>query len=50
MQKFSIVCEHDSVRKLNGFLLLRDVAFPLANQMAGKRRCEQNIPPNGNQA
>ena len=33
-----------------GFLLLSDVAFPQANQMARKGRCERNIPPNGNQA
>ena len=49
-QKSSFVCKHDSARKLNGFLLLSDVAFPQANQIAGKGRCERNIPPNGNQA
>ena len=49
-QKSSFVCKYDSARKLNGFLLLSDVAFPQANQIAGKGRCERNIPPNGNQA
>ena len=44
------VSKHDSPRKLNGFLLLSDVAFPQANQIAGKGRCERNIPSNGNQA
>ena len=49
-QKCSFVFKHDSARKLNGFLLLSDVAFPQANQIAGKGHCERNIPRNGNQA
>ena len=49
LAKSTFVCKHDSARKLNGFLLLSDVAFPQANQMAGKGRCKRNIPPTENQ-
>ena len=49
-QKSPFVWKHDSARKLNGFLLLNDVALPQANQMAGRSRCERNIPPSGNLA
>ena len=50
LQKSFFVCKYDSARKLNGFLLLGDVAFPQANHMAGKGLCERNIPPSRNQA
>ena len=33
-----------------GFYFLSDVAFPEANQMAGKGHWERNVPPSGNQA
>ena len=49
-QKSSFVRKHDSARKLKGFLLLSDFAFPRANQMAEKGHCERKIPPSGFQA